>query len=687
MCKTTPLQHKIQKRTGNGDLIANFLADTIEGKYPDAKYHHKLEAAKLLARYGETGNDLNRHSCGSRNPAGQGEGSGEGHSKFWGLIPTPEELATAKHEENEQSPISPRERVRVRGANNTPSPSTGEGWDGGEQDKNPPHPVHPVTYIDILNYDIAHLIRQETGEGHTIAEFLAHVMTRRDQPFTPKKLRIRHVDRMAAAKEILRRGHGHWGRKPKLKVYADDAEDTNDYDTLHTDLAKRMREYNEHGTDAIRFLLDVMSDTSLDPEEGYTWHHKMSAAHELIRRGWDTNYDKITPEMLQAYWQDQQSTRLSIGQKKQLAGLPTFLDEYDHYDTTDYQAIAEAIRDQEDREEAADFKAASAPGRSPLSPGERVRVRGNTPASSPSETNEATIDRHSCEACPRPRSGSRNPAASRNPLSPRERARVRGNTPASSPSENNAATPTRHSRENGNPAAPKSPLSPRERARVRGTHNTPSFSTAQRADEAEHDNTSSPSCTSMSVPPDEETTNPFVLSPALSLSKGLSKDEPASNRMNNAASPNRHSCKACPRPRSGSRNPAASKSPLSPRERARVRGTENTSHPSTAQRADEAEHDNTSSPSCTSTSIPPDDLDCYYEPLTPEDQAIFNYNSLIESGEFEEGEITFVPPSEAAHRDYAIALKQIREAAEAEGIPLLPNPLAGALKMPTIRSP
>ena len=82
-----------------------------------------------------------------------------------------------------------------------------------------------------------------------------------------------------------------------------------------------------------------------------------------------------------------------------------------------------------------------------------------------------------------------------------------------------------------------------------------------------------------------------------------------------------------------------------------------------------------------------DDLDCYYEPLTPEDQAIFNYNSLMESGEFEEGEITFVPPSEAAHRDYAIALKQIREAAASEGIPLLPNPLAGTLHHPNIRSP
>ena len=499
MCKTTPLQHKIQKRTGNGDLIANFLADTIEGKYPDAKYHHKLEAAKLLARYG------------SDQPESE-------ESQFWGLIPTPEELAASK---------------------NTPSPSTGEGWDGGDLDKSssPSGTSMSVSHLDILNYDIAHLIRQETAEGHTIAEFLSHVMTRRDQPFTPKKLRIRHTDRMAAAKEILRRGHGHWGRKPKLKVYADDVEDTNDYDTLHTDLAKRMREYNEHGTDAIRFLLDVMNDTSLDPEEGYTWHHKMSAAHEIIRRGWDTNYDKITPEMLQAYWRNQQSTRLSIGQKKQLAGLPTFLDEYDHYDNEDYQAIADEMREAEARE------AATAPGRSPLSPGERVRVRGNASTSSPPQYNAALPNRHSCE--------SRNPAG-----------------------------------------------------QGAGT----------------------------------ETTNPFVLSPVLSQSKGLSKDEPASSPDNT--------------------------------------------------------EDNTSSPSHTLMSATVneettfiDDLDCYYEPLTPEDQAIFNYNSLIESGEFEEGEVTFVPPSEAAHRDYAIALKQIKEAAEAEGIPLLPNPLAGTLKMPTIRSP
>ena len=93
MCITDAFQMKIRKHTDNGDLIAQFLADTIRGEYPDAKYHHKLEAAKMLTRYDS-----------SEQPDRQ-------ESQFWGLIPTPEELATAK---------------------NTPSPSTGEGWDGGE---------------------------------------------------------------------------------------------------------------------------------------------------------------------------------------------------------------------------------------------------------------------------------------------------------------------------------------------------------------------------------------------------------------------------------------------------------------------------------------------------------------------------------------------------------------------------
>ena len=77
----------------------------------------------------------------------------------------------------------------------------------------------------------------------------------------------------------------------------------------------------------------------------------MSAAQELLRRGWDTNYDNIKPKHLQDYWRDEKSTRLSIGQKKTQAGLSTTIDDYDNYDDTDYEAIAKEMREEEDRDD------------------------------------------------------------------------------------------------------------------------------------------------------------------------------------------------------------------------------------------------------------------------------------------------------------------------------------------------
>ena len=304
-------------------MIASFLVDTMQGQHTDAKFNHRLEAAKHLFKYGfpdadcETTSD--RLSRAGGNPVGQGG-----------------------DETPVQSPLSPRERARVRETENTPSSLMTEGRDGDEV--SPPSSA-PVTHLDIINYQIAHLIRHETAEGHTVVEFLIHIMSGRDRPFTPKKFCIKPADRMAAARELLRRGFGDLGSRRKQSDITDEA---NAYDTLHTDLAKRMREYSERGTDTIRFLLEVMSDPN--PEEEFTIHHRLSAAQELLRRGWDTNYDNIKPEHLQAYWRDKESPRLSIGQKKTQARLSTTIDDYDHYDDTDYEAIAQEMREEEDRD-------------------------------------------------------------------------------------------------------------------------------------------------------------------------------------------------------------------------------------------------------------------------------------------------------------------------------------------------
>ena len=325
MCLPNSIQHKIHKRTGNGDMIAIFLVDTMQGQHTDAKFNHRMEAAKHLIKYGFTDTDCqttsDRLSRAGGNPEGQGD-----------------------EETPVQSPLSPGERVRVRGTENTPSSLMTEGWDGG--DESLPSASVSVTHLDIINYQIAHLIRHESAEGHTIVNFLVDIMTGRDRPFTPKKFRIKPADRMAAARELLRRGFGELGSRRKP---SDATDESNDYDSLHTDLAKRMREYSERGTDTVRFLLEVMSDP--DPDLEFTIHHRMSAAQELLRRGWDTNYDNIKPEHLQDYWRDKESSRLSIGQKKTQAGLSTTIDDYDNYDDTDYEAIAQEIREQEDRDD------------------------------------------------------------------------------------------------------------------------------------------------------------------------------------------------------------------------------------------------------------------------------------------------------------------------------------------------
>ena len=289
MCIPTKLQQNIVSLTKDGHAIAQFLLNTMQGETPGVKVCHRMDAAKHLIKFGF--NEANS------------------------VRPEPVE-----------GPAEEQHRPTVNSELKTEN--------------------SPVTHLNILNYEIAHLIRHETAEGHTVVNFLIHTMSGRDRPFTPRKFRIKPADRMAAARELLRRGFGELGSRRRLPDTSDEA---NAYDTLHTDLARRMREYSERGTDTIRFLLEVMSDSN--PEEEFTIRHRMSAAQELLRRGWDTNYDNIRPEHLTDYWQDKESTRLSIGHKKTQARLSTSIDDYDNYDDTDYEAIAKEMREEEDRDD------------------------------------------------------------------------------------------------------------------------------------------------------------------------------------------------------------------------------------------------------------------------------------------------------------------------------------------------
>ena len=372
MCIPTKLQQNIISFTKDGERIARFLTETMQGETPGVKVCHRMEAAKQLIKYGFT-----NAQC-DKNPPLPQNGS----------------------ETCVQSPLSPGERVRVRGK----------------------EIAKPISHLDILNYQIAHLIRHETAEGHTIVEFLIHIMSGRDRPFTPKKFRIKPADRIAAARELLRRGFGDLGSRRKP---SDSNDEANAYDTLHTDLAKRMREYSERGTDTVRFLLEVMSDP--DPDLEFTIHHRMSAAQELLRRGWDTNYDNIKTEHLTDYWQDKESTRLSIGQKKTQAGLSTSIDDYDNYDDTDYEAIAKEMREEEDRDDNS----------------KPLRFQETAPSSRHSSESRNPEDRQATTPAtklPLPQG-----EGSDNSLPPRRgKARMGVKSPAQSPLPNKAVTVSEH---------------------------------------------------------------------------------------------------------------------------------------------------------------------------------------------------------------------------------------------------
>ena len=369
MCIPTKLQQNIVSLTKDGHAIAQFLFNTMQGETPGVKVCHRMDAAKHLIKFGF--NEANS------------------------VRPEPVE-----------GPAEEQHRPTVNSELKTENSS--------------------VTHLNILNYQIAHLIRHETAEGHTLVNFLIHTMTGRDRPFTPKKFRIKPADRMAAARELLRRGFGDLGSRRKQ---SDSTGESNAYDTLHTDLAKRMREYSERGSDTVRFLLEVMSDT--DPDLEFPIHHRMSAAQELLRRGWDTNYDNIKPKHLQAYWQDKESTHLSIGQKKTQAGLSTSIDDYDNYDDVDYEAIAKEIREEEDRDDNS----------------KPLRFQETVPSSRHSSESRNPEDRQAATPAtklPLPQ-GEGWGEGSNNSLPPRRgKVRMGVKSPAQSPLPNKAATVNEH---------------------------------------------------------------------------------------------------------------------------------------------------------------------------------------------------------------------------------------------------
>ena len=244
----------IQRLTNDGEVVVQFLVDVIQGTSYNAPLGHRIKSAEWLSALG-------------------------------GFIP---EDAIPKSATIRPRPKSEPKRDKPDKADKKLS----------------------VTEKQILHFDIARLIKQETNDGETVVEFLIRVISKIEKSgenFTP-------AARMRAARELLVRGFG--SAIPGVsRILSGKTEALDSY------LSKIVREYTDHGADSVRFLVKAMENKTpevdskgannpypkferqrkTNPAEGFTASQRVWAACELLRRAYDIRTDHITPADIQAY--------------------------------------------------------------------------------------------------------------------------------------------------------------------------------------------------------------------------------------------------------------------------------------------------------------------------------------------------------------------------------------------------
>ena len=132
---------------------------------------------------------------------------------------------------------------------------------------------------------LADIVREETDDGRLIVRFLIDVMQGLLEQSKP-------CHRLDAARQLLNLGFhpaqsfidANTHAAPTRKNSAPPASSAVKPSPLHQELAALIREETDNGRTTVRFLVDVMQGTIPD----FKPHHRLSAAKELLRRGFDT---------------------------------------------------------------------------------------------------------------------------------------------------------------------------------------------------------------------------------------------------------------------------------------------------------------------------------------------------------------------------------------------------------------
>ena len=131
---------------------------------------------------------------------------------------------------------------------------------------------------------LADIVREETQDGRLIVRFLIDVMQGNLEHSKP-------CHQLDAARQLLNLGFhraqtfidANTHASPTRKNSAPSALSAVKPSPLHQELAALIREETDNGRTTVRFLIDVMQGNIPD----FKPHHRLSAAKELLRRGFD----------------------------------------------------------------------------------------------------------------------------------------------------------------------------------------------------------------------------------------------------------------------------------------------------------------------------------------------------------------------------------------------------------------
>ena len=147
---------------------------------------------------------------------------------------------------------------------------------------------------------LAKIVAEETGDGRRVVRFLVQVA---DGELDSEGFQPCH--RMDSAKELVKIGLTEFSdyihanstpRKPRARITsAPDADISPEIAQAREQLAEYARELTQDGRTVIKMYAEVMEGDRND--EGFKPHHRIAAARELIKRGFDETYTQPVPEV------------------------------------------------------------------------------------------------------------------------------------------------------------------------------------------------------------------------------------------------------------------------------------------------------------------------------------------------------------------------------------------------------